>query len=80
MERHITHSPDAFSSLRSCEGAGDADVMFHSGLRSLTSFSTSIFFRCNSQVVLGWPAVIHPLGVGSPLVRAGRAASAHTGT
>jgi hypothetical protein len=26
---NVSHSPDAFSSLRSCEGAGDAVVMFH---------------------------------------------------
>jgi hypothetical protein len=26
---NVSHSPDAFSSRRSCEGAGDAVVMFH---------------------------------------------------
>ena len=32
---NIAHSPDAFSSLRSCEGAGDADVMSRCGMLTI---------------------------------------------
>jgi hypothetical protein len=27
IQHNMAHAPDAFSSLRSCEGAGDADVI-----------------------------------------------------
>jgi hypothetical protein len=36
----MAHAPDAFSSLRSCEGAGDADVMNNSGLMNKSKCGT----------------------------------------